>query len=169
MGLSRVEGEKYRCNCCEQCEIPDLFPCEKCGKQTCALCIGLFRCDACREDLCKRGKLKHTIAAEEAVITSASVSVQESEFAAAQRTATLLDLTEWKDERYEWHPWSAQLGDRAVDPNFVVVPKSYGVEHGHESNAKLGSGDNRKKREKKIILFCFVLFCFVLFCFVFDF
>lgn len=147
LGLSRVEGDKYRCGCCSNCDIPDLFACEKCGKQTCALCIGLFMCDSCREDLCKRGKLKQAAEAEEAVVVSTVSSVQESEFAAAQRTATLLDLSEWKDERYDWHPWSAQLGDRAVDANMLVVPKSYGVEHGNQSNPPLNAG--KKKTKKK--------------------
>lgn len=84
--------------------------------------------------------MKQAEEAEEAVISSAAISVQETEFAAAQRTATLLDLSEWKEERYEWNPWSAQLGDRAADPNMLVVPKNYGVEHGNPSNKPLSAG-----------------------------
>ncbi len=128
LGLARVEGDKYLCECCGHSDIPDLFECEKCNKQTCALCIGLFLCDTCREDLCKRRKTKE---AEQDVIVAAPASaVHDTEYVAATRTATLLDVSEWQNERYEWQPWSAALGDRTSDPHMIELPKSYGVEHG---------------------------------------
>ncbi len=133
LGLARVEGDKYRCECCEKCDIPDLFECEKCHKQTCALCIGLFVCDTCREDLCKRHKKAAAAEESDATVASPVNAAQETEYAAAQRLATLVDVSDWHDERYEWQPWSAALGDKTLDPNMLVVPKSYGVEHGSAS------------------------------------
>jgi hypothetical protein len=130
LGLARVEGDKYRCECCDQCDIPDLFECETCKKQTCALCIGLFVCDSCREDLCKRHKKAAAAEESDAAVSSPVNAAQETEYTAAQRLATLVDVSDWHNEHYQWQPWSAALGDKTTDPNLVVVPKSYGVEHG---------------------------------------
>ena len=140
LGLARVEGEKYHCQCCDKCDIPDVYACEKCGKQTCALCIGLFLCDSCREDLCKRAK-KSGSAEQELVVSPAVAGAQpEPEVVAAKLSATLVDVADWHEERYNWQPWSAALGDKAADPTLLVVPKNYGVEHGSVSNAPLTKG-----------------------------
>lgn len=131
LGLQRVDGDKYLCQCCKHSDIPDVFVCEKCQGQTCALCIGIFLCDTCREDICKRKKT--LMIAEERVEAQ---SPQLSEYANAQRSASMLDPADWKSEHFKWPAWTAAVGDKAPD-NLITVPKNYVVEHGVAKNPTL--------------------------------
>ena len=142
LGLSRVEGDQYLCACCGIDDIPDLWPCTTCQQPTCALCIGAFRCDTCREDICKRRKTKveaDLLAAEADVMVAAP---QATEIAAAEKQATEMTPEEWVGApHYKWPTWdSTALGAKGLNPP-ITVPKHYGSEYGVVSNPSLKSVD----------------------------